>query len=122
MKMILNTVRKIDHDQINEYLFGDNRSLQENLAIAFLNPNDYNYLELSSSSNLKVTSEFGSVILKPIEQDKVPKTTIYIPISIWVNQITGIIENEVIYKNLKVDVEKSGDSIESFEEIINNIK
>jgi len=121
MEMILNTVRKIDHDQIKEFLFGDERSLQENLAIAFLNPKDYNSLNLDSSSHIKIISKFGSVILKPIGQDKVPQTTIYVPISIWANQITGIMENEVIYKNIKVNVEKTEESIKSLKEIIKNI-
>ena len=121
MEMILNTVRKIDHDQIKEFLFGDDRSLQENLAIGFLNPKDYNSLNLSAISNIKVTSKFGSVILKPIEQDKVPQLTIYVPISIWANQITGIIDDEVIYKNIKVNVEKTENSIKTIDEIIKNI-
>ncbi len=122
MEMILNTVRKIDHDQVKEFFFGDDRSLQENLAIGFLNPKDFSRLSLSSSSNIKVKSKFGFVILKPVEQDKVPQSTIYIPISIWVNQITGILNNEAIYKNIKVDVEKTEDPIKSIEEIMNDIK
>lgn len=121
MEMILNTVRKIDHDHIKEFLFGDNKSLQDNLAMGFLNPKDYDSLNLSAISNIKVTSKFGSVILKPIEQDKIPESTIYIPISIWANQITGIIENDVIYKNIKVNVEKTENSIKSLDEIIKNI-
>ena len=87
-----------------------------------MNPKDFIRLSLSSSSNIKVKSKFGSVILKPVEQDKVPQSTIYIPISIWVNQITGILNNEAIYKNIKVDVEKTEDTIKSIEEIMNDIK
>ena len=123
MEMILNTVRKIDNDQAKELSFGDEESLKEILAVAFFNKEDYDNLSLNKTkSNIKMTSQFGSVILKPEKQEKLPQGIVCMPVSIWANQLTGIIDNELIYKNIKVKVEVTGDHILNFNDMIKSIK
>jgi formylmethanofuran dehydrogenase subunit D len=119
MDLTLNTIRMVDHDQMKEYSFGDENSLKEHLAIGLLNPEDYKSLNLSSKLNLKLSNNFGHVIVKPIQDKDVPIGTINMPVSFWANQITGIEKNELIYKNLKVFVEVTNDIVKTVKDLLN---
>ena len=122
MEMTVNTVRMVDYDQMKEYSFGDENSLRENLAIGIINPEDFESLNLTPKLNLKLSNNFGNVIIKPIQDKDVPLRTINMPVSFWANQITGIENKELIYKNLKVIVEVTTDSVRNIKEILNSIK
>ncbi|MFX1553502.1 MAG: molybdopterin dinucleotide binding domain-containing protein [Promethearchaeota archaeon] len=122
MEMLLNTVRMIDFDQVREHTFGDNNSLKEKLAIGLINPEDFNKLNLKSSLNLKLKNNFGSVIIKPQQDKNVPLGTVIMPVSIWANQITGIESNELIYKNIIVNVEATSESVLDFKDLLNIIR
>ncbi|MCK4780761.1 MAG: hypothetical protein KAT57_11255, partial [Candidatus Lokiarchaeota archaeon] len=101
---------------------GDNNTLKDKLAIGFLNPEDFKNLNLTPNLNLKLISNFGSVIIKALQDKNVPLGTINMPVSIWANQITGIENNELIYKNIKVKVEVTKDSILNLRDLLNSIK
>ncbi|NVM36165.1 MAG: hypothetical protein HWN81_11265 [Candidatus Lokiarchaeota archaeon] len=122
MEMLVNTVRMVDHDQAKEYSEGDNNRLAEKLAIGLVNPEDFKNLNLTPSLNLKLISNFGSVIIKALQDKNVPFGTISMPVSIWANQITGIDNNELRYKNIKVNVEVTRDLVLGLKELINSIK
>ncbi len=122
MDMLVNTVRMIDNDQAKEYSEGDNNTLTEKLAIGLINPEDFKNLNLTQSLNLKLISNFGSVIIKALQDKNVPLGTINMPVSIWANQITGIENHELLYKNIKVNVEVTRDSVLGLKELINSIK
>jgi len=122
MEMVINTVRKIDHDQAKEHAFEDDKSLKENVALAVVNPENLKNLNLQNNSNIKITSQFGNVILRVQEDKDVPKGMIYIPVSIWANQLTGIINDQLIYKNLKANVEPSNEPVLDFKDLILIIK
>ena len=51
MDVIVNTIRKIDHDQVKEHAFGNNTTLKENLALALINPEDLK--KMNHQSNMK---------------------------------------------------------------------
>lgn len=121
MEMTVNTVRMVDYDQVREYSFGDNNSLKEKLGIGFINPEDFNKLNLKASLNLRLTNNFGSVVIEPKEDKDVPIGTIIIPVSIWANQITGIENDELIYKNIRVSIEVTSDSVLGLKDILNSI-
>ena len=122
MDLILNTIRKIDHDQVKELSFGDETSLKENLAIGLMNSEVMKKLNVPLKSNIKITSEFGSVVIKVKEDKEVPSGMICVPVSIWANQITGVSNEELSNKNVNISVESTGESILSFQEIISKIK
>lgn len=122
MKMIANTVRMVDYDQVREYVFGDNNSLKEKLAIGLINPEDFSKLKINSRLNIKLSNNFGSVVIKPIQNDGTPKGIIIMPVSIWANQITGIEKNEPVYKNIGVTVEATSDLVLELQVLINSIK
>ena len=120
--MIINTVRKIDHDQAKEHAFGDDKTLKENVALALINPENLKELNSKSNSNVNISSQFGSVILRVKDDENVPKGMVYIPVSIWANQLTGIENDQLIYKNLNANVESCTEPVLEFKELILKIK
>ena len=122
MEMIINTVRKIDHDQAKEHAFGDYNKLKENVALALLNPANLKELKYETNSNIKISSQFGSVVLRVQEDENVPKGIVYIPVSIWANQLTGIDNDQLIFKNIKANVEPCNEPVLDFKELILKIK
>lgn len=122
MEMLVNTVRMVDYDQAREHASGNNETLKENLAIGLINPEDFKRLNLTPSLNLKVISKFGEVIIKIKQNKNIPDGTIIMPVSIWANQITGFENNELIFKNIKVNVEATRDSVLTFERLLKSIK
>ena len=122
MEMIVNTVRMIDHDQAREFAFGNKSSLKENLALAYINPEDFNKLGLVKSLRVELKNKFGSVILAQKQDDKIPQGIIVLPVSLWSNQITGVENDDIINKNLKADVKPTRDPITDYDELIKKIK
>ncbi len=122
MELLVNSVRMVDYDQAREYSTGDYSTLRDNLAIGIINPEDFKKLNLTPSLNIKLANQFGNVILK-VKQDKnVPEGMILMPVSIWANQITGVENNEIIFKNIKVKVEATRDKALEFKDLIKSIK
>lgn len=122
MEMLLNTVRMVDYDQMREFTFGDDNSLKEKLAIGLINPEDFKNLNLTSSLNLKLTSIYGTVIINPKQDENIPLGSITLPVSIWANQITGVENNELVYKNINVKVEITRDSVLNIKNLLNSIR
>ena len=122
MKLNLNTSRKIDNDQAYERAFGDNKSLKENLAVAFLNPLDIKKLNIKSDTNIKISNASGSVIVKCKIDEKLPQGMILMPVSIWANQITFILNDDLIYKNIIVEIEPTEEKILNYDDLIQKFK
>lgn len=122
MEMIVNTVRMVDNDQVKEFSSGDENSLKENLALGFVNPIDYKSLNLTPSLNLKLTSEYGQVVIEIKEDKNVPAGTILMPVSIWANQITGMEAGNLIFKNIQIQVEITKEDVLEVKELLELIK
>jgi formylmethanofuran dehydrogenase subunit D len=122
VELNLNTIRKIDNDQTKEYAFGDTKSLQANLAIAFLNPVNMKELNLKTEEFVTIENDVGSIVVKALENEDVPEGTILLPVSIWANQLTKVENNELLFKNIKVYVEATDKAMTAFEDIISRIR
>ena len=122
MELILNTVRKVDNDQTKEFAFGDTKSLEENLAIAFLNPTNMKKLNLKNEECLNITNDVGSIVVKALEDEDVPEGSILLPVSIWANQLTKVEGNELWGKKIKVNVNATDKAITKYEDIISKIR
>ncbi len=121
MEFLLNTIRKIDNDQVKEHTFGTEQSLEEKLAISFINPKDFDKLNLVSSLHLKISNKEKHVIVKVEKDDNVPEGTVTMPVSIWSNQLSEVQNHELFYKNIVVEVEATREPIMKFEEIIQKL-
>ena len=122
MEFILNTIRKIDNDQVKELTFGTEQSLEEKLAVCFINPKDFDKLNLVSSLHLKISNKEKYVIVKVEKDDNVPTGTVTMPVSIWSNRLSEVKNNELLYKNIAVKVEATREPIMKFKEIIQELQ
>ena len=122
MELLLNTARMVDRDQNREFSIGDNNSLEDKLAIALMNREDFIKVKISQVANVRLSNQYGSVIVRLWQDNSIPKGTILMQVSIWSNQITGVEKGDIIYKNIKVEAEVTNDSILSFEKILATIK
>lgn len=122
MEMLLNTVRKVDYDQLKEYALGDENSLKENLAICFINPNDFKKLGLTSSLNLKLSNMNGEVIIKVKQDENIPTGSTVMPVSIWASQLTGVYDESLVFKNLEVNAEPTRERVLNISEVLESIR
>ena len=118
---MLNSIRRIDNDQVKEHAFGTEQSLEENLAICFINPKDFEKLNLVSSLHLKISNKEKHVIVKVKKDDDVPEGMVLMPVSIWSNRLSVVQNGELLYKNIVVDVEATREPIMKFKEIIQEL-
>ena len=121
MEFKLNSIRRIDNDQVKEHAFGTEQSLEEKLAICFINPKDFEKLNLVSSLHLKISNKEKHVIVKVEKDDDVPDGTVLMPVSIWSNRLSVVQNNEILYKNIVVNMEATREPIMKFEEIIQEL-
>ncbi|MCJ7647865.1 MAG: hypothetical protein MUP85_04575 [Candidatus Lokiarchaeota archaeon] len=122
MQFTLNTIRKLDNDQAREFAFGDDTSLKEKLAIVILNPEDIKQLNVKPGSIVKIYNETGFVNVKCIEDKKVPLKMAVMPVSIWSNQLTRVINNDLLYKNIEIKIEADDVPILDYKSILQKIK
>jgi len=121
MEFLLNSIRKINNDQVKEHTFGTEQSLEDNLAICFINPKDFDKLNLVSSLHLKISNKEKHVIVKVEKDDNVPEGTVTMPVSIWSNQLSEVQNHELLYKNIVVKLEATREPIMKFKEIIQKL-
>lgn len=122
MELSLNTVRLFDYDEAREFLFTEIEKMEENLAIAFINPEDFEEMYLVPSLKLHISNENGEVNVRFEQDEKVPRGTILMPVGIWANQLTGVKNGEIQTKHVKVEVEGSRDPPTKLMELIERIK
>ena len=121
MEFILNSIRRIDNDQAKELAFGTEESLEDKLAICFINPKDFEKLNLVSSLHLKISNKEKYVIVKVEKDDDVPNGMVLMPVSIWSNRLTVVQNDELLYKNIVVNMEATREPIMKFKELIQEL-
>ena len=121
MEFILNSIRRIDNDQVKEHAFGTEQSLEEKLAICFINPKDFEKLNLVSSLHLKISNKEKQVIVKVEKDDNVPEGMVLMPVSIWSNRLSVVQNNDLLYKNIVVNMEATREPTMKFKEIIQEL-
>ena len=121
MEFTLNSIRRIDNDQVKEHAFGTEQSLEEKLAICFINPKDFEKLNLVSSLHLKISNNEKQVVVKVEKDDDVPEGMVLMPVSIWSNRLSVVQNNDLLYKNIVVNMEATREPIMKFKEIIQEL-
>lgn len=83
----------------------------DTLAICLVHPHDMKLLGIKEG-NLRLTSEFGTVVVKAIESEKdTEKGIIFLPLGPWANQISGADNMNLQLKNFEVMVEVTKDEV-----------
>ena len=118
MEFLLNSMRKIDNDQVKEHAFGTEQSLEENLAVCFINPKDFENLNLVLSLRLKISNREKHIIVRVEKDENVHEGLLVMPVSIWSNRLSEVQNNELLYKNIVVNAEATREPITKFKEII----
>ena len=121
MEFILNSMRKIDNDQVKEHAFGTEQSLEENLAICFICPHDFEKLNLVASLHLKISNKEKYVIVKVEKDENIPEGMVVMPVSIWSNRISVVQNDDILYKNIAVNMEATHEPITKYKEILQEL-
>jgi len=121
MEFLLNTIRRIDNDQVKEHTFGTEQSLVEKLAICFINPKDFDKLNLVSSLHLKISNKEKHIIVKVEKDENIPEGMVVMPVSIWSNQLSVFQNNDILYKNITVNMEATREPITKYKEILQKL-
>ncbi|MFX0132649.1 MAG: molybdopterin dinucleotide binding domain-containing protein [Candidatus Hodarchaeota archaeon] len=110
IKLLASIVRTVPQSVISDKSITSLEYLDA-LAICLIHPDDMKLLGIKEG-NIKLTSEFGSVIVKAIESEKdTEKGIIFLPLGPWANQISGLDNKTLRLKNLEVKVEVTNDKI-----------
>ena len=89
----------------------DSAEYKDTLAICYVHPKDMKVLGIKEG-NLKITSEFGEVVVKAVESEReAEEGLIILPLGPWANQISGIFKEKLQLKSLKVKVEVTKEQI-----------
>lgn len=98
----------------------------ENVAVCEMNAEDMKKLGIKDNSNVKVTTEFGSVVLKAKKSKRIKTSSMaFIPYGPWVNQVlasntdgTGMPS----LKGVKATVEPSDSEVLSIRKLLLNVQ
>jgi len=74
-----------------------------------------------SSLHLKISNKEKHVIVKVEKDDDVPDGTVLMPVSIWSNRLSVVQNDELLYKNIIVNMEATREPIMKFKEIIQEL-
>jgi formylmethanofuran dehydrogenase subunit D len=98
----------------------------ENVAVCEMNAEDMKKLGIKDNSNVKVTTKFGSVVLKAKKSKRIKTSSMtFIPYGPWANQVlasntdgTGMPS----LKGVKATVEPSDSKVLSIHELLFNVQ
>ncbi|MEM2888011.1 MAG: molybdopterin dinucleotide binding domain-containing protein [Candidatus Bathyarchaeia archaeon] len=121
MEAILLTGRTIDQGCSKES-GKEFREYKERVAICEMNVEDMKTFGIKEKSNVKVTTEFGSIIVKAIKSHRLKiRGMVFIPYGLWVNQVlpsntdgTGM----PLIKGVKAIIEPTNDEVPNIHEIL----
>jgi len=92
-----------------------------------MNPEDISFLSIKSGDNVKVTTRYGSVILKSSSSNQLNKRgLIYIPYGPYSNRVVGDDSNSSgtpTFKGVQGSVESAiGESVKTLEELVADLR
>jgi formylmethanofuran dehydrogenase subunit D len=89
LRVLLQTVRTIDQGTGKEH--GKlSKMYEENVAICHMDPEDINSLRMRGAENVKITTDFGSVVLRLVKSLAAPHPKIiFIPYGPWASLIVN---------------------------------
>ncbi|MHA1269580.1 MAG: molybdopterin dinucleotide binding domain-containing protein [Candidatus Helarchaeota archaeon] len=106
--------------EVSSFLGKNSEEYFKSASICIFSEEDINELGINEGSNVKVSTNWGSVILKAIKSPYAKKGIVFIPIGIWACQvISNNFEDEghIKFKNFKGFIESTEEKVKSYDEI-----
>jgi len=123
LEVVLLTGRTIDQGCSKESGKISERYM-ENVAICEMNVEDMKTLGIKDNSNIKITTEFGSVVVKAKKsQRSISRGVVFIPYGPWANQVLLSNTNGTgmpLLKGVKANIESTDTKVQSILELISN--
>jgi formylmethanofuran dehydrogenase subunit D len=89
LKVSLLTGRTIDQGKGKE-MGKLSKEYSENVAICQMDPNDMKSLGIKENTNVKVTTDFGSVVLKAVKSARIPHPkVVFVPYGPWASLVVN---------------------------------
>ncbi len=87
LNVYLLTGRTIEQGRAKEY--GKlSEAYKDSVAVCFIDPSDMKKLKIKDNTPVRLTSDFGSIVLRALESTRAPHPgVVYVPYGFWVNQI-----------------------------------
>ncbi|MHA2296954.1 MAG: molybdopterin dinucleotide binding domain-containing protein [Candidatus Hodarchaeales archaeon] len=97
-------------------------SYQEAVATCEIDPDDMNGAGIEENSNVRITSEFNSIVIKARTSSSGPhRGQIFMPLGFWANILIGSETHGTgmpTYKGIPVKVEKSDDPVLDIKQLL----
>jgi formylmethanofuran dehydrogenase subunit D len=97
----------------------------ENVAMCEMNVEDMKKLGIRDNNNVKVTTEFGSVVVKAKKSRRLKAPgTVFIPYGLWANQVSASNTHGTgmpLLKGIKATVEPTDAHVLNIHELLSNI-
>jgi formylmethanofuran dehydrogenase subunit D len=97
----------------------------ENVAMCEMNVEDMKKLGIRDNDNVKVTTEFGSVVVKAKKSRRLKAPgTVFIPYGLWANQVLASNTHGTgmpLLKGIKATVEPTDAQVLNIHELLSNI-
>jgi len=121
LKVTLLTGRTINQGTGKEYgKFSE--KYMENVALCQIDPEDMKKLGIKEGERVRVTTTFGSVVLKAVKSLRAPHShVIFIPYGPWANVLIGPKTNGIgmpTFKGVPAEIEPSEEKISTLRELL----
>ncbi|MHA1311278.1 MAG: molybdopterin dinucleotide binding domain-containing protein [Candidatus Helarchaeota archaeon] len=119
IEIIVSIVRTFE-EEISDFIGKNSEEYFNNAAICLLSEDDINELGIKEGTNVKISTKWGSVVLKALKTPYALKGIVFIPIGIWASQILSDEfknDDHIKFKNFKGFIESTDEKIKSYEEI-----
>jgi len=87
----------------------------ESVAVCYVDPEDMKRLGIREGTNVRVSTDYGSVILKALKSPRGPHTgVIFIPYGVWANAVASTETSSIGMPSLKgipAEIEPAADKI-----------
>ncbi len=123
MKVILNTGRTTEQGVALEFS-KSSEEYYKKVALALLNRRDMDDLGLREDTRVKVSTKFGSVVVR-CKEGKLDRGNVFMPLGPWASLVIGVDTEGTgmpLAKGVEVEVSKTEDELTSLSRILEILK
>jgi len=121
LKVTLLTGRTINQGTGKEHGKFSEKYLQS-VAVCQIDPEDMKKLQVKEGKNVKVTTVYGSVVLKAVKSLRAPHPhVVFVPYGLWANVLIGPETDGIgmpTFKGVPAEIEPSDEKISALPELI----